>query len=235
MMLQRATLDDRLGDAVARLTAKERECLERWLSHATAKEIALDLGITHHAVEKRLKSARAKLGVATTLDAARLLAAVEGYGPTVSQPPEVFAATHSSQKVAPAAPLPFWRGRHRKRIVTGVSLMSLVILAAVAFSAQSQPDRATALPERKVVVLNRKDGASVDLSSALASAFGSMDKNKDKFIAGDELGNSKFQVLRTTTRAGETPPAPAVTSLANSTPTATSACPKPNSRLASQA
>ena len=90
MLLQRTTPDDSLGAAVARLTPKERECLDRWLAHATAKEIALDLGITHHAVEKRLKSARAKLGVTSTLEAARLVAAVEGYGSTVSQSPELY-------------------------------------------------------------------------------------------------------------------------------------------------
>ena len=44
-----------------RLTGGEKECLRRFLRHQTAKEIALDLGISHHAVEKRLKMARVKL------------------------------------------------------------------------------------------------------------------------------------------------------------------------------
>ena len=47
---------------ITRLTEREKEALRRWLGHKTAKEIALDLGISHHAVEKRLKMARVKLG-----------------------------------------------------------------------------------------------------------------------------------------------------------------------------
>ena len=72
--------------AVARLTDRERECLRLWLEHRTAKEIALDLGISHHAVEKRLKMARTKLDVATSLEAARVLAQAEGYDRPVTGP-----------------------------------------------------------------------------------------------------------------------------------------------------
>jgi DNA-binding CsgD family transcriptional regulator len=64
--------------ALARLTANEKECLRRRLLPQTAKEMASDLGISPHAVEKRLKMARAKLGVSSSLAAARLLAASEG-------------------------------------------------------------------------------------------------------------------------------------------------------------
>lgn len=53
------------------LTEAEAECLRRVLAHQTAKEMARDLGISHHAVEKRLKRARQKLGAATSLEAAR--------------------------------------------------------------------------------------------------------------------------------------------------------------------
>jgi hypothetical protein len=42
-----------------------------------------------------------------------------------------------------------------------------------------------------------------------------MDKNGDKFIAGDELTGSRFQVTRTVIRQGETAPAPARTTLAD--------------------
>ena len=77
--------DEEAALLVSRLTIKERECLIRWLNHETAKQIALTLGISHHAVEKRLKSARAKLGVGSSIEAAQMLARVEGYGQTVSQ------------------------------------------------------------------------------------------------------------------------------------------------------
>ncbi len=66
------------GDRLARLTERERECLRQWLQHKSAKEIAIDLGISHHAVEKRLKMARMKLDAASSLQAARMLGAAEG-------------------------------------------------------------------------------------------------------------------------------------------------------------
>jgi DNA-binding CsgD family transcriptional regulator len=72
--------DERTLSALARLTANEKECLRRRLLPQTAKEMAIDLGISPHAVEKRLKMARAKLGLASSLEAARLLLATEGYG-----------------------------------------------------------------------------------------------------------------------------------------------------------
>jgi DNA-binding CsgD family transcriptional regulator len=65
------------GAALARLTANEKECLRRRLLPQTAKEMVIDLGISPHAVEKRLKMARAKLGVSSSLAAARLLAGAE--------------------------------------------------------------------------------------------------------------------------------------------------------------
>ena len=57
-----------------RLTQAERECLQGILDRKTAKEMGRDLQISHHAVEKRLKRARQKLGVQSSLAAARLYA-----------------------------------------------------------------------------------------------------------------------------------------------------------------
>ena len=53
-----ATIDARTQAALARLTDNEKECLRRRLLQQTAKEMALDLGVSPHAVEKRLKMAR---------------------------------------------------------------------------------------------------------------------------------------------------------------------------------
>jgi DNA-binding CsgD family transcriptional regulator len=210
MMPQRTTPDDSLGAAVARLTPKERECLDPWLAHATAKEIALDLGITHHAVEKRLKSARAKLGVTSTLEAARLVAAAEGYGSTVSHSPELGAAVGAVQQEGSAAD-GFSGPSRRAFILLGALIMSIVILAAFALTAQPA---ATPSDGRKVVIVNRKDGtSSTDLSSALSGVFSRLDKNGDKVIAGEELGAGRFEVTRTIIRAGESTPTPAKTSL----------------------
>lgn len=60
------------------LTTRQRECLSAVANHRTYKEVARDLGISESAVEKHLRSAREKLGVDTTADAARLFLLEEG-------------------------------------------------------------------------------------------------------------------------------------------------------------
>jgi len=74
---------------LSRLTEREKVCLREWLQHKSAKEIAADLGISHHAVEKRLKMARIKLDATSSLEAARMLVEAEGYGQAVPQSPEL--------------------------------------------------------------------------------------------------------------------------------------------------
>jgi len=209
MMLQRTTTDERAA-SVARLTPKERECLDRWLAHATAKEIALDLGITHHAVEKRLKSARAILGVTSTLEAARMVAVAKGYGQAVSHSPEVGLAPAAREVDAASTPLPWWKQRS-SRILAGASIMSLFLLAALALQPASQPAPAS----QKVVVVNRANGTSTDLATALGGVFAKLDKNGDGFIAGDELTGGRFQVTRTTIAKGDTVPRPTATTLSD--------------------
>ena len=76
-------------DSLSKLTEGEKVCLRQWLQHKSAKEIAADLGLSHHAVEKRLKMARTKLGATSSLDAARMLGEAEGYGQPVTQSPDL--------------------------------------------------------------------------------------------------------------------------------------------------
>jgi DNA-binding CsgD family transcriptional regulator len=80
-------MDERAS--LSRLTEREKVCLRQWLQHKSAKEIAADLGISHHAVEKRLKMARTKLGATSSLEAARALDEAEGYGRPVPHSPEL--------------------------------------------------------------------------------------------------------------------------------------------------
>jgi DNA-binding CsgD family transcriptional regulator len=60
---------------VARLTEAQCEVLRHFHKRKTAKEIGRELGITHWAVNERLRSARRVLNVATSGEAARLLTA----------------------------------------------------------------------------------------------------------------------------------------------------------------
>jgi DNA-binding CsgD family transcriptional regulator len=98
----------------SRLTEREKVCLRQWLQHKSAKEIAADLGISHHAVEKRLKMARTKLGATSSLEAARMLGEAEGYGQAVTQSPDL--VSHA---------LPLHSGSTRSTIL-GVAIMILV-------------------------------------------------------------------------------------------------------------
>lgn len=85
-----SSMDER--PSLSRLTEREKVCLRQWLQHKSAKEIAADLGISHHAVEKRLKMARIKLGATSSLEAARMLVETEGYGQAVPQPADLVSS-----------------------------------------------------------------------------------------------------------------------------------------------
>jgi len=109
---------------INRLTEREKEALRAWLNHKSAKEIALDLGITHHAVEKRLKMARTKLGAASSLEAARVLAAAEGTQGGYSQ-----TVTGSPDLSLPADPRPSWP--HRTLVTGGLAMFALTVLGLI--------------------------------------------------------------------------------------------------------
>ncbi|MGB7419441.1 MAG: LuxR C-terminal-related transcriptional regulator [Erythrobacter sp.] len=114
----------------AKLTEREKDALRGWLDRKTAKEIAIDLGISHHAVEKRLKMARVKLGVGSSLEAARILAQAEGYGQTVARTPDLPFALN---------PRKSWR--HQSIVFGGVAMFLVTIsLLILAPAHQSSPD-----------------------------------------------------------------------------------------------
>jgi len=62
-----------------RLSPRQQDCLRGVLQLKSAKEIARDLGISQHAVEKHLKICREKYGVLTTAEAARIFS-LQGQG-----------------------------------------------------------------------------------------------------------------------------------------------------------
>ncbi|MBH1943999.1 helix-turn-helix transcriptional regulator [Erythrobacter sp. YJ-T3-07] len=166
--------------AVARLTDKERECLRLWLGHATAKEIAIRLGVTHHAVEKRLKSARHKLDVTSSLEAARIVARSEGYGGTISGPPELSDGGRRAQieglgaRIRSAAPR---FNRHRLFLAAGVPIMSMIFVLALALTGQpgsdaralSASDKARTEVGVEEARIAREDSATVAADAASAA------------------------------------------------------------------
>ena len=118
-----SSMEDR--NSLSRLTEREKICLRQWLQHKSAKEIAADLGISHHAVEKRLKMARTKLGATSSLEAARMLGEAEGYGQAVPQSPDL---------VSDALPL---HSAFTRLSVLGVAIMILV--GAIVLGLHLQP------------------------------------------------------------------------------------------------
>jgi len=111
--------------SLSRLTEREKVCLRLWLQHKSAKEIAADLGISHHAVEKRLKMARIKLGATSSLQAARTLGEAEGYGHAVPQSPDLASSAQPLQSVS------------ARLAVLGGAIM--IIVGAIVLGLFSQP------------------------------------------------------------------------------------------------
>jgi len=168
-------LDDRMRAAIARLTENEKECLRRRLLPQTAKEMAIELGVSPHAVEKRLKMARTKLGLSSSLQAARLLVQAESQ-PLVPQAPDLAAG------IAEPHPGPVPGGRRRWWILGGFTMISITIaVATIALAGSNAPapgaqDKAVGLP------LGREAVAAM-----LANSFDALDKNMSGFVEAGEV------------------------------------------------
>ena len=159
--------------ATTRLTPREKEVLRAWLDHKSAKEIALELGITHHAVEKRLKMARTKLGAASSLEAARMLAAAEGYGQTVTAPPDLSPG-----------PLPRSTLLHRPLVIGGIAMsLALVLALVLAPNSALAPNAelaAAAAPSADAAT------AEIEIDGDLGKVFAHLDENKSGFLESPE-------------------------------------------------
>lgn len=74
------------GDRFNSLKERERQCLRLFYARYEVKEIARRLALTPNTVNEHLRTARKILGVARSVQAARLLAEHEGYDRLVSKP-----------------------------------------------------------------------------------------------------------------------------------------------------
>lgn len=92
--------------AIAKLSDKQKDCLRLVLQCKTSKEIARELGISPHTVDRRLKDAIEQLGVSSRFEAARLLARCETCQSLACQPTAlsepVEAAPHQLSEIAAA-------------------------------------------------------------------------------------------------------------------------------------
>lgn len=166
-------IDERTRAALGRLTENERACLMRRLHHQTAKEMAIDLGISPHAVEKRLKMARTKLGVSSSLEAARLLEASEGYGQPGPQTSDLGPEAAARQEsVDPVTPRPAWR-RTAPYVLTGAIAMSLAVIVLLTVAPLNAPLGGVApLPVGGTARLPQ-DGPAPSVGNAASPVIGS--------------------------------------------------------------
>ncbi|NML06838.1 EF-hand domain-containing protein [Sphingomonas sp. G-3-2-10] len=172
------TIDERTRSALARLTASEKECLRRRLLPQTAKEMAIDLGISPHAVEKRLKMARAKLGVGSSLQAARLLIASEDQKLVPHAPDLVPAAANRD---APARP-----GGRRRWLIFGAITMSIILAATLALTLAGTPEPIAQDAPRPGGT--ERVPATPEIAAAfLGDSFDTMDRNKSGFLEPEEM------------------------------------------------
>lgn len=206
-------IDARMQAALARLTDNEKECLRRRLQQQTAKEMALELGVSPHAVEKRLKMARTKLGLSSSLEVARLLAATEEYQLTGPQAAGLLAASPASEK------------RFDRTLILGGLIMILVTAAVVALVTQSpgnapdggvapspgpsgvvassaapKPDSFRMLPASEFV-----DGTPEELRAFAEDNFRRMDRDGSGFIEREEAPAVAIRMTDTVWE-GEGPP-----------------------------
>jgi len=180
-------IDDKARAALGRLTAAEKECLYRKLRHQTAKEIAIDLGVSPHAVEKRLKMARAKLGLSSSVEAARLLVAAERYQQTGPQA-AVLTAPAEARHESSSKPL----------IAGGIAMIMIAAaaLAAMLQSAATPPDvpaptravPADAPPPRAATYApeDMAEATPAEIQIVVRDTFAGFDKNRSGYIEPEE-------------------------------------------------
>ncbi|WP_342251540.1 EF-hand domain-containing protein [Sphingomonas sp. OTU376] len=187
-------LDERMQAAISRLTENEKECLRRRLLPQTAKEMAIELGVSPHAVEKRLKMARTKLGLSSSLQAARLLVQAE------SQSGSQALVPHAPDLAAPSRPLhagPVSGGR-RRWWIGGIAMSITIAAAALALTLPGAPapQQSAQAPQQKMKMY---DGPFVpatpeQATAYLAQSFATMDKDKSGYLEANEAPRASVSV-----------------------------------------
>ena len=150
-----------MNAGLPRLSEREREVLRLLARGHDVKSVARELGLSSGAVGERLREARRKLGVSSSREAARLLAAEEGgYNLSVAAKSGVEAGAEREEdgagRIAPrhafAQPLPL--------AITGAAMLALIVSAA-AFWTASGSSEAAPVAAPKVVSTSPRNGSIV--------------------------------------------------------------------------
>lgn len=119
------------------LTARQMACLQLFWSRKSAKEIGQELGISHHSVEKHLLACRERLGVQTSMEAARIVFGADDritVRPYYDASEVLSGASNLQMRSSPTAHQKLWGEASAlvwiNRFGTGASL---AVITAVAF------------------------------------------------------------------------------------------------------
>lgn len=89
-----AEIEQEVADRVAKLSDGQLDCLRLVDQHLSSKEIAVELGISPHTVDQRIRQSLQILGVDRRAQAARIVAQYsEAYQRLIHQPPYIEAST----------------------------------------------------------------------------------------------------------------------------------------------
>lgn len=96
---ERAAIGCETAQRVGRLTAGQLDCLRLVNEHLSSKEIAVQLGISPHTVDQRIRGSLHTLGVERRAQAARLVAQFSnGYQRLIYQSPDLEAGEQSDDQ-----------------------------------------------------------------------------------------------------------------------------------------
>lgn len=126
-----------------RLTPAQMECLRLVAQHKSSKQIAIELGLSSHAIDARIKRILANLDVATRHDAARWYLEIRGeaYQPLVCPPSDLTCSSEyrdEEASITDASEIDEPVGQLRSS-VAGRSMQSQAWLIALPFQTSKRP------------------------------------------------------------------------------------------------
>jgi DNA-binding CsgD family transcriptional regulator len=150
---------------LSRLTTREREVLRLLARGHDIKSVASELGVSAGAVNERLREARRKLGVSSSREAARILAADEGIpNSSVDIKSGIEArGAEDDPHAARTGPGPAGASRYFPLAITGAAMFALVLSAAASWTASDRPPvtPAAAPGVPRVVATSPRPGATI--------------------------------------------------------------------------
>lgn len=120
-----------MQEGLADLTEKERETLRLLLAGHDTKSTAAELGLSVHTISDRLRSARRKLGVTSSREAARILGDAEGGAPQKPAPTQLGMGEAAREAQSSGHSQPARPGNRRLAWLAGGLAMIAIIAAAI--------------------------------------------------------------------------------------------------------